>query len=70
MVNAHSNHKLHSQKKQKNKKDSVEEKDNIITLAIYTAALQLIYAVPKEQSVHGERADTLQGYTKLLLQNK
>ena len=68
MVNAHSNRKLHSQKK--NKKDSVEEKDNIITLAIYTAALQLIYAVPKEQSVHGERADTLQGYTKLLLLNK
>lgn len=48
----------------------MEEKDNIITLAIYTAALQLIYAVPKEQSVHGERADTLQGYTKLLLLNK
>lgn len=57
-------------KKNENKKDSVEEKDNIITLAIYTAALQLIYAVPKEQSVHGERADTLQGYTKLLLLNK
>lgn len=48
----------------------MEEKDNIITLAIYTAALQVIYAVPKEQSIHGERADTLQGYTKLLLRNK